>query len=71
MWDIFNMVYALQMHSFHSMYNTIHSSRHENVLLDNYFLYLYEPSDWLWQYFVISHNSITHIFSVVVHDVDM
>ena len=48
-------------------YNMRYYNKHEILLLDTCFLYLFLYPWWIWQYLVIYHNNVTHISSVVSH----
>ena len=51
----------------HAQYNTKNYSKHEILLL--YLLYLYFTPDWVGKYLGTYHNSVTHIYSELSHNV--
>ena len=44
-----NMLFICGMDITHEQYNVKHYGKHEIILLDTYFLYLYLPPDYLVQ----------------------
>ena len=44
-------------------------SEHEKILLNECFLYLYLPPDWVGQYLETYHNNAAQISNISAHDV--
>ena len=64
-----DMLFVHGMGVAREQYNVKHYGKHEIVLFDTCLLYLYLPPDWVGQYLGTYHNSVTHISSVVSHDI--
>ena len=61
------MLFGRDMYVTREQYNVKHYGKHEILLLDTCFLYIYLPPNWVGQYLGTYHNNITHIFSAVSH----
>ena len=67
LWNKMNTLFVHSMDAERAQYNMQNYDKHETLLLDMCFLYLYFPADWVGKYLGTYQNNLTHISSAAAY----